>query len=109
MKRPSAIALFVGAAVIGAGALWTATTSAAAQPAPAAPPAEADAAARTKAIFEAQCSNCHELRIVTGQRKTEEEWATTVDAMVAKGAPVTPEQADEIIAYLAKYYGPNSN
>jgi mono/diheme cytochrome c family protein len=114
MKRMDVRALLIGAAFVGTAAIGGCATSAAAQDQPAAQPpaaaapAAADASAQTKALFETQCSNCHELRIATGQRKTEDEWATTVYNMLAKGAPITQEQADEIIAYLAKNYGPDS-
>lgn len=58
----------------------------------------------TKELFETACSNCHDLSVVTGQRKTPADWGTTMDNMLAHGAPITEEQANQILEYLGKHY-----
>ena len=61
--------------------------------------------APTKALFESTCGGCHDLATTTGQRKTHAEWASTVDRMVTRGAPLSEPQAAEITDYLARHYG----
>jgi cytochrome c5 len=76
-------------------------------PSPAAPAPSAAAAApggETLTLMQTVCANCHELSVVTDQRKSRDEWNTTVNTMIAHGAPLTDAQADEIVAYLAKNY-----
>jgi hypothetical protein len=81
-------------AVFGAGAL--------AQTTPAPAPTEEPA---IKPVVEKTCSSCHVFSQVSAQRKTAEQWATTVDQMIGFGAPVSDEEYPKFIDYLAKTYG----
>ena len=55
-------------------------------------------------LFETSCSNCHDLAVITGQRKSRDDWGVTLGNMMARGAPITEEQAYQILDYLAKTY-----
>ena len=62
--------------------------------------------ADSKQLFETVCASCHDLGMVTSRHATKEEWQATVDAMANKGANATDDQFQQIVDYLAKYYGP---
>ena len=53
---------------------------------------------------QAACAPCHAITVVTSARKTEPEWASTVDAMVTRGALVADADYDAIVAYLARNF-----
>lgn len=62
--------------------------------------------ADSKALFEKKCSSCHKADRATSKQKTAAEWTDTVMRMKNKnGAPVSDEEAQQIIDYLAKNYG----
>lgn len=85
-------------AVFGAGAL--------AQTTPAPAPAPAPVGESTiRPVVEKTCSSCHVFSQVSAQRKTAEQWATTVDQMISFGAPVSDEEYPKFVDYLAKTYG----
>jgi cytochrome c5 len=52
------------------------------------------------------CAGCHSVHVATGKRGTRAEWRTTIDAMIARGARVTAEEAATIAAYLGEHFGP---
>ena len=52
------------------------------------------------------CTACHVAAQVTAQHKSAEEWCETVNRMISNGAKVRDEDVKEIVAYLAKNYGP---
>jgi mono/diheme cytochrome c family protein len=53
---------------------------------------------------QAACAPCHAIAIVTSARKTEPEWASTVDSMITRGALVADADYDAIVAYLARNF-----
>ncbi len=55
------------------------------------------------------CTACHNNGRVFQSNKDADGWKTTVDRMVGKGADASAEQAAQIIAYLAKYFGTTVN
>ena len=55
-----------------------------------------------KRILENKCTSCHDLDSITESRFTQEEWANEVDAMIAMGADVTPDERTVLVDYLAK-------
>lgn len=61
-----------------------------------------------KALVAAQCSACHELKGTVQLRQSKQAWEAVVLDMVARGAPLTIEEADTIIAYLSTVFGPSS-
>jgi competence ComEA-like helix-hairpin-helix protein len=60
-----------------------------------------------KEAFANVCSGCHTLDIATSQKKPRAGWQSTVDSMVAKGAPASPEQVVAIVNYLSANFGPS--
>jgi mono/diheme cytochrome c family protein len=57
-------------------------------------------------LLEERCSTCHGTDRVTQASKTQEEWDQTVTNMVEKGAELTAEEQEVLVAYLAETYGP---
>ena len=57
-----------------------------------------------KALVAAQCSSCHELKGTVQLRHSKQEWEAIVLDMVARGAPLTIEEADAIIGYLSTVF-----
>src|SRR5580658_5805171 len=59
-----------------------------------------------KKLVEDICSLCHEWQRVKSQELTKEQWSGVIKGMISEGAPVTDEEFDLIVEYLAKNYGP---
>ena len=57
-----------------------------------------------RTLLEERCTRCHDLSRVEQARKTTDEWRTTVERMVGKGANLTPEEQEALIQYLAETY-----
>jgi mono/diheme cytochrome c family protein len=72
------------------------------------PPAAGQAATAPssdiKNLAETACSACHSFDRVSSSHMTADEWVTTVDRMVGKGAALTTDQAAAVAAYLAQTY-----
>jgi hypothetical protein len=52
------------------------------------------------------CGTCHNLQKVVSSRKSDKEWERSVYDMVSRGAQIFPEEADQIVKYLAKNFPP---
>lgn len=52
------------------------------------------------------CVQCHDLRIVAAQHKTQAAWRRTVNEMIWKGAPVMSDEVEGLAKYLAASFGP---
>ena len=65
---------------------------------------EAPAALDGKSLLEERCTRCHDLGRVERAKKTEEEWKTTVERMVGKGAQLDQTEQELVIKYLAEAY-----
>ena len=52
------------------------------------------------------CVKCHSLKITTSKRGSEDEWATSVNNMVNRGAVLSDDEVDEVIDYLSKNFKP---
>jgi hypothetical protein len=52
------------------------------------------------------CGTCHNLQKVVVSRKSLQEWERSVYDMVARGAQIFPDEADQIAKYLAKSFPP---
>lgn len=61
---------------------------------------------RGQKLVEDICSLCHEWQRVQGHELTKEQWGGVIKGMIFEGAPVTDEEFDLIVEYLAKHYGP---
>ncbi|NLS77628.1 MAG: hypothetical protein GXY76_10255 [Chloroflexi bacterium] len=57
-----------------------------------------------QALLNERCVQCHGVDRVTRAKKTQEQWKVTVDAMIAKGAKLTPEEAQALVKYLAETF-----
>ena len=55
-------------------------------------------------LMEQTCGLCHSLDRVTSAHKTMDQWTITVNRMVARGAPLTAQEQQILIAYLAATY-----
>jgi len=50
------------------------------------------------------CGTCHNLQKTVVSRKTPQEWERTVYDMVARGAQIFPDEAEQIVKYLARSF-----
>jgi len=71
------------------------------QPEEAAPPPAADG----EALLNERCSTCHSTDRVTSASKTVDEWVSTIDRMISKGAELSEAERDILAAYLAETAG----
>jgi mono/diheme cytochrome c family protein len=55
------------------------------------------------------CTLCHGLGTVLQLRQSSDGWRSIVDYMVLHGAPLTPQESDKLIGYLAENFGPGIN
>ena len=54
-----------------------------------------------QALFEASCSQCHELRSPSNRSMAAAQWEATVDNMIdERDAPISVEDRDKIVSYL---------
>ncbi len=60
---------------------------------------------RGKKLVEDICSLCHEWERIKEQELTKEQWSGVIKGMIFEGAPVTDEEFNLIVEYLAKNYG----
>jgi cytochrome c5 len=65
-----------------------------------------DAPAEGQVLLEERCTVCHSLARVESAQKTREEWASTVDRMIDRGAQLSDGERTVVIDYLAETYGP---
>jgi len=93
-------------AIVVVAALGAACTSApaASTPGPATSAAQPAANLDGAALVGERCVGCHDLARVEALRKTEAEWATTVQRMVGKGARLTDVEQAAVVQYLAATY-----
>lgn len=59
-----------------------------------------DEDARMRALISEKIEDCHMLDFILRQNKTKEEWSTTIDRMIGKGANINPEEKEMIIDWL---------
>ncbi len=55
-------------------------------------------------LTQAKCVVCHEMEHVVRVRQSRAEWEDTMQRMVKRGAPLTPDEIRIITDYLATYY-----
>jgi sulfite dehydrogenase len=51
-----------------------------------------------------RCVICHDAQHITRAKLSRDEWAFNVKNMIERGAPITPEEVQPIVDYLATYY-----
>ena len=52
------------------------------------------------------CVKCHNLKVITNKRASEDEWAKSVDNMVSRGAVLSDDEVDVVIDYLSQNFKP---
>ena len=57
-------------------------------------------------VINERCSGCHTPATVFGQRRSADEWESTVQLMVDRGADLSPDDVTLVVGYLAQNYGP---
>ena len=57
-------------------------------------------------ILEERCSVCHPSARPKSKQKTPEQWETTVNRMVGKGARLSEEEKAILLDFLSKTYKP---
>ena len=58
-----------------------------------------------KDLTESACSTCHEINLVTAERRSEQQWKAVVADMVRRGAEASDSEKQVILAYLVKNFG----
>ena len=81
------------------GALLVACASTEPAPEPGAP-----GTVDSQALVEERCAQHHDLARVEQAKKTPEEWKTTVERMVSKGAKLSDGEQAAVIEYLSEAY-----
>jgi hypothetical protein len=57
-----------------------------------------------EALVQERCTQCHDLGTATGGGRTKEEWQTTVEDMVRRGADLNAEEQTVVVEYLIETY-----
>ncbi len=57
-----------------------------------------------KVLLEERCTKCHGLDKTTSKKKSAEDWKTTVERMISKGAVLSADEQKILIDYLAQTY-----
>jgi len=55
-------------------------------------------------LLQERCSVCHSTDRITSAHKTADQWVTTVDRMVGKGAQLTTQEKQTLVDYLSTNY-----
>ena len=64
--------------------------------------------APAKAVILRACTSCHQPTVIVAKPHTADEWDDVVGKMIARGAELTDAEQDQVIAYLAKNFGPKT-
>lgn len=88
MRRSAGVLVIVGLAVSGAWATG-----------PELPPGPA------KAVIEAKCKTCHDLKKIVKHHEDAKWWANTLDKMVERGLEIEPDEQLQVLKYLTKNFG----
>ena len=59
-----------------------------------------------KEAIQASCNLCHGLNYITRAGRSAEEWRNLVSDMVSRGAPLTKDEFEQVLRYLAAHFGP---
>jgi cytochrome c5 len=62
-----------------------------------------------KKLLQERCAGCHSLKPVVSLKQSQSAWKKLVVKMVAYGAQLNDKEVDVAIAYLTKYFGPESS
>jgi len=59
-----------------------------------------------RALVVRACAACHAPELVVAKRHTADEWDDIIAKMVDRGAIANEDEQQQILAYLARFYGP---
>jgi competence protein ComEA len=59
-----------------------------------------------KELVEKRCGSCHSPQIVAGEDETRDQWNDTLNQMMGMGAPLTEDEFNQILDYLANSFPP---
>ena len=54
------------------------------------------------------CTACHTLDRVKAQRLTSQEWRQEIAGMLSEGVPLTDDELNLVVDYLARNFGPEN-
>lgn len=54
------------------------------------------------------CTACHTLDRVKIQRLDRDEWRGEIAGMLSEGVPLTEDEIDLVVDYLARHFGPDN-
>lgn len=57
-----------------------------------------------KTLVQERCTVCHTINRIESAKKTADQWKTTVELMIQKGAQLNADEETAVIDYLAKTY-----
>ena len=57
-----------------------------------------------QAVFESRCGSCHDLAFAEKKLRSRAEWQKVLIKMRTYGAPLSDEEAAQVLEYLAKNY-----
>ena len=57
-----------------------------------------------QSLMQERCSVCHSTSRITSAHKTADEWTTTVERMIGKGAQLNATEQQTLLDYLAANY-----
>lgn len=60
-------------------------------------------AGRGLELIQTRCLSCHDMTLITAQRKSADEWITTIGVMTDRGAQLTPDEMQIVEDYLIQY------
>jgi hypothetical protein len=63
---------------------------------------------KARALFLDACTACHTLERVREQRLGKEEWRRLIAGMLSEGVPLTDDETDLLVDYLAENFGPEN-
>ena len=85
------LVLFIGTLLVSCGTSNTATVTSSGGP-------------DGQSLMQERCSVCHSTARITSAHKTVDEWATTVELMISRGAQLNSQEQQTLIDYLAANY-----
>jgi competence protein ComEA len=59
-----------------------------------------------QAIVQQKCASCHALKVITARKASRQQWSTTLDQMITRGADVSDDDVETLVDYLARNFGP---
>ena len=62
-----------------------------------------------KAAIQESCTLCHGLGYILQSGRSAEDWRDLVSDMVSRGAPLTKDEFEKVLRYLAANFGPNAS